>query len=91
MLIISYKILKESLNVIKSNKYSAVRMHPNVKKIAPMHIFTEFFMVVSLFLKYEKKTKKGISAVMIKINIKSMTEISNINKMKIIGKSMIPA
>jgi hypothetical protein len=91
MVIISYKKLKESLKVIKSNKYSAVRMHPNVKKIAPMHILTEFFIVVSLFLKYEKKTKKGISAVMIKINIKSMTEICNINKIKIIGKSMIPA
>lgn len=92
-LITLYKILRDSLDMIKIFKsftYPAVRMHPNAKKTAPMHIFTEFLINNSLFLKNEKKAKKGIRDAIIKTKTKSKIEILNINKIKIIGKRIMP-
>ncbi|MFX1488276.1 MAG: hypothetical protein ACFFBI_03950 [Promethearchaeota archaeon] len=77
--------------MIKILTYSAAKMHPNVKKIAPMHIFIEFFINVSLFFKNEKKIKKGIREPMIKIIVKNKIGILNMSKITIIGKRMIPA
>ena len=69
-LTILYKIIKDLLNIMKLGTYSAVKMHPNAKKIAPMHIFIEFSLDISLFLKNEKKIKNGIREPKIKIKIK---------------------
>ncbi len=86
-----YKFLRDSFNMVKSDAYSAVKMHPNARKTAPMHIFIEFFIDISLFLKKEKKNKNGIIDVTRKIKIKGKLGISNMTKIKIIGKRTIPA
>jgi hypothetical protein len=70
-LITLYKILRDSLDMIKPFTYPAVKMHPNAKNIAPMHVLTEFFIDSSLFLKNEKKAKKGIRDIKIKIKIRN--------------------
>ena len=60
-------------------------MQPTPKKVAPKHVFSEFFIEVSLFLNIEKNTKKGINEPHTNIKIKTTIGIFTIRMIKIIG------
>ena len=80
----------KSFDIIKLVTYPALKIHPEERNNAPIHIVIALFTDISLFLKNEKKIKNGIRAPTINIKINDNNGILNININTIIGIRTIP-